>query len=86
MLYELCINSGVEISNNSPVVDVDLARPSVLLQTGEWLAADIVIGADGPYSLVRERIVGRKEHHRAGPFTGYSSVPLLFSSLPYCQL
>lgn len=71
MILKLAVDSGVEVLHNSTVVDVDLNAPSVLLDSGERLTADIVIGADGPFSIVRECIVGRKEQHSAGPYSAY---------------
>jgi salicylate hydroxylase len=36
-----------EICVNSTVVDVDFEKPSVTLQDGKVLGADVVVGADG---------------------------------------
>jgi salicylate hydroxylase len=43
---------------NSRVISVDATPPSVTLQTGEVIFADLVIGADGVKSIVREAVVG----------------------------
>ena len=72
MIHELAVASGVRIDYNCTVVDVDLSEPSVLLESGERLRGDMIVGADGPYSIVRERIVGRKENHKSGPFSAYT--------------
>jgi salicylate hydroxylase len=46
---------------NSKVMAVDPLRPSVTLESGETIIADLVIGADGVKSFVREFIVGRPD-------------------------
>jgi salicylate hydroxylase len=43
---------------NSRVVSVDPTHPSVTLQTGEVIYADLIIGADGVKSTVREAVTG----------------------------
>jgi salicylate hydroxylase len=43
---------------NSRVISVDATCPSVTLQTGEVIYADLVIGADGVKSIVREAVLG----------------------------
>lgn len=43
---------------NSRVVSVDPTHPSVTLQTGEVVYADLIIGADGVKSTVREAVTG----------------------------
>lgn len=71
MIRELATRSGVQIDYDVSVVDVDVSAPSVLLNDGERLRADMVVGADGRFSLTRERLVGRKEKHSIGPYTTY---------------
>lgn len=49
---------------NSKVVSLDLEdqdRPSVTLQTGEVISGDLVIGADGIHSIVRNCVTGQTE-------------------------
>lgn len=49
---------------NSKVVAMDLEdqdRPSVALQTGEVISADLIIGADGIHSVVRSYVTGQTE-------------------------
>ncbi|KAL0956818.1 hypothetical protein HGRIS_002929 [Hohenbuehelia grisea] len=43
---------------NSRVVDVDPAAPSLTLESGEVIHADLIIGADGVKSTVRQVVVG----------------------------
>lgn len=72
MIRELVLRSGVRIEYNRAVVDVDVEGPSVLLKDGELIEADMIVGADGTYSLVREKVVGYKERHSVGPYSTYS--------------
>lgn len=43
---------------NSTVVQIDPSRPTITLQTGEVLHADLIIGADGVKSMCREIVLG----------------------------
>ena len=45
-------------------------RPSITLASGEVIEADVVIGADGPNSFVRETVLG--EDNEPGNISGYS--------------
>lgn len=40
------------------MISVDATHPSVTLHTGEVIYTDLVIGADGLKSIVREAVVG----------------------------
>jgi salicylate hydroxylase len=46
---------------NSKVIAVDPLCPSVTLESGEVIGADLVIGADGIKSTVREVVIGRPD-------------------------
>lgn len=72
MIRELVLRSGVKIEYNRTVVDVDVEEPYVLLKSGELIKADMLVGADGTHSLVREKVVGYKEKHSIGPYNTYS--------------
>jgi salicylate hydroxylase len=52
-LKEAAISSGVEIHLASPVQSVDPEKGSVTLSTGKSFTGDVVIGADGVHSVVR---------------------------------
>ena len=71
ILIDLTEASGVRIDFDANVVDVDLAKPCVVLASGERIFTDMVVGADGYQSIVRERMVGEREEPRIGPYTGY---------------
>nr|GAT57011.1 predicted protein [Mycena chlorophos] len=60
MLLDLAKREGVEFRYNAPVQSVDCDAVSVTLESGERLDADLVVGADGPASLVRDAVVGEK--------------------------
>lgn len=60
IIYEAAIRIGVPIRFNSKVASIDPEEPSVTLTSGEVIIGDIVIGADGPQSLVRS-IVNEEE-------------------------
>lgn len=47
---------------SSRVVDIDPSAPSVTLASGEVVKADLIIGADGLHSRVRDTVVGHKDN------------------------
>lgn len=56
MLYDLA-TPYMTLRVNSRVVSIDPSTPSLTLQTGEVVYADVVIGADGVKSSIREAVV-----------------------------
>ncbi|EGN96530.1 hypothetical protein SERLA73DRAFT_111128 [Serpula lacrymans var. lacrymans S7.3] len=58
MLYDLAISCGARVSYNSNVASVSAEPPRVVLTSGEEFTADVIIGADGKHSIVRETIEG----------------------------
>lgn len=52
------------------VTSVDPLKPSVILDSGEEVTADVVIGADGIRSVVRDIVVGHAQNVR---YTGDSA-------------
>ncbi|KAJ7054122.1 hypothetical protein C8F01DRAFT_1163981 [Mycena amicta] len=64
LLLGLAAREGVEFRYNVPVKSVDCDTVSITLESGERLYADLVVGADGAASVVRNEVVG-------GPVTGY---------------
>ncbi|EKM50084.1 uncharacterized protein PHACADRAFT_46976, partial [Phanerochaete carnosa HHB-10118-sp] len=63
LLYRLAIESGAKVDFGVSVASVAPGdpRPTVTLSTGKVLEADIVIGADGPRSLVRPVVLDRPD-------------------------
>lgn len=57
-LRQAALDSGAEIKTASRVSKVDVEAAKVILETGEELSADLVIGADGIRSAVRAAVVG----------------------------
>jgi 2-polyprenyl-6-methoxyphenol hydroxylase-like FAD-dependent oxidoreductase len=49
--------AGVEMRSGARVVEVDAAAPAVMLATGERVAGDIIVGADGTASVVRQCLI-----------------------------
>ena len=74
MLLSLALESGVEIDFDCEVIDVDPTKPTVTLASGEEIGADIIIGADGGYSLVREALFGDQDEFKCGHLTCYQYV------------
>ena len=62
MIRDLTVRSGVKIEYNSTVVDVNIDAPYVVLKGGEKIDADLIVGADGSHSVVRQKLVGKKEN------------------------
>ncbi|KAM5343807.1 hypothetical protein ACJ41O_012344 [Fusarium nematophilum] len=49
---------SVTIRENSPVIDVDFEKPSVLLANGEVISGDVLLAADGIKSSIRGKLLG----------------------------
>ncbi|KAJ7746881.1 hypothetical protein DFH07DRAFT_1062837 [Mycena maculata] len=63
-LLDLCQNSGVEIRYHVQVTSIRLcsqAKPSVVTVSGECIEADVLVGADGHHSLVRDALLLEQE-------------------------
>ncbi|KAJ6504114.1 hypothetical protein C8R47DRAFT_1104293 [Mycena vitilis] len=60
MILDLATRAGVEFRYNAPVASVDCGNVSITLEDGECIYADLVVGADGPDSLVRTEILGKR--------------------------
>ncbi|MCE7000429.1 FAD-dependent monooxygenase [Saccharothrix sp. S26] len=63
LLRDQALRSGAEIHYERACVDVDTARPAVLLRDRDgatsWVEADLVVGCDGANSAVREAIAAK---------------------------
>lgn len=66
MLYDLAISAGATVDFDTTItsvsVDEETDTPHVLLANGTILKADVVVGADGYRSVVREAVTGRDDH------------------------
>ncbi len=58
MLYDLAVQSGVEIHFSTRVFEVNSDSLSLTLENGDRIPADVIVGADGPKSIVRECALG----------------------------
>lgn len=70
MLYRRCLSLGVRVDFASAITTVTsgltaLDRPHATLASGEVLSADIIVGADGQGSTVRESLFTRREAIRS---------------------
>ena len=72
MVLEITQASGVEIIYGVKVEDVDEEEPSVKLADGRVIRADLIVGADGMNSIVREKIVGEPWTPEYGTFSNFS--------------
>jgi salicylate hydroxylase len=64
MLYDLAISVGAKITFNAAITSVAVDEndtASVLLANGTVLHADVVVGADGYKSLVRDVVNGTED-------------------------
>lgn len=73
-LYERARQLGVEVRLGARVKDVDFEAPSLCLESGETLTADLIVAADGLWSKCRERFLAAK---------GTSDEPLPTGDLAY---
>ena len=72
LLHRLATEAGAEIIFGANVASVTPGepKPSITLDSGETYEGDIIIGADGPNSFVREAVLG--DDNEAGNPSGYS--------------
>jgi salicylate hydroxylase len=63
IIYDLAVSAGAKIDFGTTVTAVSPGKPkpSVTLDNGEIITAHVVIGADGPRSLVRKVVVESEE-------------------------
>lgn len=61
ILYDLAIEFGVEIKTNSRVFKIDEETKTVFLKNGDKYTGDLIIGADGIKSNVRDTAVVTEE-------------------------
>ena len=68
MLYETAVKDGAKIRCKAKVVSADLneERPSITLEDGEKVEADIIVGADGVSSISRSLMIAHDEAHPTG--------------------
>ena len=76
LLYNLATSTGVKVTFGVSVTAVESGtpKPSVTLSTGEKLVADVVIGADGPNSKIRQYINEDEEPAEPSGFTIFGGI------------
>lgn len=74
LLFNIATASGAEIRFGCRVQTLDPAEPSVTLEDGRVIHGDIIIGADGNRSLVRECVLGYKDPGVPTGLTVFASV------------
>ncbi|SPO27212.1 related to salicylate 1-monooxygenase [Ustilago trichophora] len=60
-LRQAALDSGAQIRTASRVVKVEAEAGSVMLESGEQLTADLIVGADGIRSAVRTAVIGHEQ-------------------------
>ena len=72
MVREIAVDSGVPIEYNSEAAEIDEDTTTVKLADGREIQADLIVGADGLNSVVREKIIGEPSTHVHGVFSNFS--------------
>lgn len=67
LLYEAATEMGVVYKTNSRAVSVDQETVTVMVETGEVYSADVIVGADGIRSVVRDTAVVTSETVESTP-------------------
>lgn len=76
LLYETALKYGVTVRANSKVTSVNIKpeAPSVTLESGEEIVADVIIGADGCHSLSRQVMFGEQDYMKRKNIVMYNTV------------
>ncbi|KAI0692495.1 FAD/NAD(P)-binding domain-containing protein [Cytidiella melzeri] len=76
LLYDLAISAGAKVTFGASVKSVQPGepKPSITLSTGQVLTADMVIGADGPNSKVRQVVNGGEDTAEPSGFTIFGGI------------
>ncbi|KZV83264.1 FAD/NAD(P)-binding domain-containing protein [Exidia glandulosa HHB12029] len=61
ILYELATSVGVKVSFSSKVVGVDLDGPCIILENGDIVDADLLVGADGSKGPLRRVVLEQED-------------------------
>jgi salicylate hydroxylase len=69
-LLRLATGAGAIVRHNATVISVDASEGSVTLSSGEKLVGDIVVGADGSESLVRDALLDGSLPSTPSPHAG----------------
>lgn len=61
MLYQLAVKEGAKIRFNTCVTEVDSSTASVTTESGETIFADVIVGADGYDSVLRQVVTDSED-------------------------
>ena len=64
LLYDAAVSHGVQIQHHAKVVDIDVENREVILENGERIGGDVLVGADGEFGQSRTVVLGRPIHGR----------------------
>ncbi|QRV80216.1 FAD-binding domain protein [Ceratobasidium sp. AG-Ba] len=74
MIYELAQDAGVIIRLSSQVQSINPSRPALLLASGEVINCDLIVGADGVKSKIREVVIGAPDRPRPTGDAAYRAI------------
>ena len=79
MIYKLAVEAGATVHFNTEVTSIhqgsdEIPNPSVTLVNGDVLTADVLIGADGYKSRVRDIVLEEEDNARPAGMTLYTGV------------
>lgn len=75
-LFNLVRKSDVEIKEGTVVIDIDLFDSKVITKEGNEIKADYVIGADGANSVIRKKIIAKRDDIKLKDFKKNMAVSL----------
>lgn len=65
MMYAVAVREGATIRLNATAVAINAEQRTITLESGETLTADVIIGADGVYGLVRPLLLAEQDIEEA---------------------
>jgi len=70
------VPDGIRLNSRCEAVDVSGKQPVAILQNGDRVSADLVVGADGVHSLVRVPIAGQDKPRFSGLYAWRGVIPV----------
>ena len=58
VLYDAAVQHGAQIRHRAKVVDIDVKHREVILESGERINGDVIVGADGEAGVARKVFLG----------------------------
>jgi salicylate hydroxylase len=66
LFYKLCLSVGVTVNFNAAAIAIrvneDAEKIEVKTMNGRVYSADVLVGADGFGSIVREKVLGKRDY------------------------